>query len=106
LFLFSATILLLRQRRKRKLHTGQAEKFEKTEVADTSATLTKKEIFEIDGYQRNEIGGAQVFEKDYGAIIEMPTIHNEPVELEVTKSPISTMRPENSQGHNRPSLAS
>jgi hypothetical protein len=76
LFLFAIAILFYRRRRKRNHFGKRSGEHEKTELPDNSAPLP-----EIEGEERQEIGGAQVFEISHGEVVEMPTIHNEPVEL-------------------------
>jgi hypothetical protein len=78
-----AAILYLLYRRRRKRIAG------KVENSDKIAELPIKETFEIGGNERSEIAGQQVFEKDEEAILEMPTIHNEPVELDAAQTRIA-----------------
>jgi hypothetical protein len=85
LILLAAIIFLLRQRWRRSL-IKQPEEFEKAELPDNSAPPQEKEMFEINGDERVEIEGNKVVEGAYGEIAEMPTVYNDPVELEVIET--------------------
>jgi hypothetical protein len=80
--LAAAIFLLCRSRLRKKKSLTVEPNFEKPEMPDTSISLPQEKHYEIDGNERLEIPGAQVLKGDHGVITEMPTVHNEPVELE------------------------
>jgi hypothetical protein len=90
--------VLLRIRKKPTLDE-QPETFEKAELPESSMPISLKqmneidgaEIKEIDGVERQEIGGNELAEMDDKIAVELPTVHNEPVELDSTWSEIKTV---------------
>jgi hypothetical protein len=98
--------VLLRRRRKSPLEENAETlgTFEKAELPDSSIPISQKpmneidgterqelagvESKELDGVERKEIGGNEVIEMEDKKAVELPTIHNEPVELDSTWSEI------------------
>lgn len=94
-------ILLCQRRRKKRIQMKtqmetqmktdeKPNQFEKFELPDNSKPWQLKEHLEFVGEGRVEIEGSQILEGDYGTITEMPTVHNEPVELDSTNIRAST----------------
>jgi hypothetical protein len=77
---------LLRRKRRGRVSADRLGSFEKAELPNNHVVLPNKEMVEIEGSERKEIGGAELLEKDSEAITEMPTIHNEPVELDANRN--------------------
>jgi X8 domain-containing protein len=82
--LLSIAAFILRQRWRRK-DLNQPERFEKAELPDSAVPLAKNDVLEIDGTAIQESGTDSLIEAGNGDIMELPTNHNEPVELETTE---------------------
>jgi hypothetical protein len=77
--------LFLYRRGRRRQANDQPDTFEKSELADNPILLYKKDITEIGGDERKEMDSVEIMEMDELGVLEMPTIHNEPVELDANK---------------------
>jgi X8 domain len=83
--LLSIVAFILRQRWRRKNQT-QPEQFQKAELPDSAVPRVKKDdVFQSGGTPILE-SSPVLIEASNGDIMELPTIHNEPVELEATES--------------------
>jgi hypothetical protein len=79
------TLIILRHRRKRKREIEKLESSSKAELPASSEPVSTEGLFEVDGNGQVEIEDTQVLEADHTCIAEMPTIHNDPVELDAAE---------------------
>jgi hypothetical protein len=82
-FVLVATGLLTYWRRKRVTSKSKSAHAEVAELPNS--VILGNKIVEIGGEERREIGGDEVVEGEVRVITEMPTEHNNPVELDATE---------------------
>lgn len=83
IFVLVATGLLTYWRRKRVTSKSKSAHAEVAELPNS--VILGNKIVEIGGEERREIGGDEVVEGEVRVITEMPTEHNNPVELDATE---------------------